>query len=153
MIVKSLYRAKTGNRPPSGQYRPVPSPVVEAEFAGSSQQPAAGRIKPQRACRRHPREAISPGSCLRRPLGPRPHGGLGPDAGSSAAHLPPRAPAARDPACIRLPPGLSPRSRLSSAAAAAALLSGSLPSCPAPPRAARREAESWGERRQGRFRH
>lgn len=31
-IVKSLYRAKTGNRPPSGLYRRVPSPVVEAGF-------------------------------------------------------------------------------------------------------------------------
>lgn len=41
----------------------------------SSQQRAPGRIKPQRACRRHPREAISPCSRLRRPSGPRPRGG------------------------------------------------------------------------------
>ena len=30
--MKSLYRAKSGKRPPSGQHRPVPRPVVEAGF-------------------------------------------------------------------------------------------------------------------------
>lgn len=43
-------------------WRPGSRPAVGRESAGTARQRAQGRIKPQRACGRHPREAISPDS-------------------------------------------------------------------------------------------
>lgn len=134
--------------PQAQRENPAPGPQRGYGSAESSRPRAPGRLKLQRACGVHPREAISPDSCSPRHSGPMTSRGFaGRGARSSAAHswllsrtsgtprdehLPHR-PLAVLCALLQL---LRPRRPLS----------GPRPAPPAPPRATRGEVEPQREK-------